>query len=250
MQWMGASREGSSSGLHHDYHDNFYLLIRGKKLFRLYSPDCAPCMYTYGKMERVYANGLISYVGNETRSDGVPLRAFECSGEVDDNDDGRDGGSDNDEEQGVFFGKGYDYTSDSESTRGFDENKDDFDEILAREEQSNHDPLESAADKLTQRPNSFSKIDVETLQNPASVAEYFPQFAACRECIVELKAGQTLYLPAGWFHEVTSATDTKGSNHTALNYWYYPPDSVNSFEQPYKRHELLLERTGQGIDRC
>lgn len=33
--WMGYSEgEGSSSGLHHDFHDNLYLLLRGRKRFR------------------------------------------------------------------------------------------------------------------------------------------------------------------------------------------------------------------------
>lgn len=34
--WMGNSRggKGSSSGLHHDFHDNLYVLLRGKKTFR------------------------------------------------------------------------------------------------------------------------------------------------------------------------------------------------------------------------
>ena len=32
--WMGYSREGSSSGLHHDFHDNLYILLRGRKKFR------------------------------------------------------------------------------------------------------------------------------------------------------------------------------------------------------------------------
>ncbi|CAM9576855.1 unnamed protein product, partial [Sphacelaria rigidula] len=33
--WMGNSRgKGSSSGLHHDFHDNLYILLRGKKTFR------------------------------------------------------------------------------------------------------------------------------------------------------------------------------------------------------------------------
>ena len=33
--WMGhSSNKGSSSGLHHDFHDNLYVLLRGKKTFR------------------------------------------------------------------------------------------------------------------------------------------------------------------------------------------------------------------------
>lgn len=36
--WMGHTKSGgSSSGLHHDFHDNLYMLLRGKKTFR-----CAP----------------------------------------------------------------------------------------------------------------------------------------------------------------------------------------------------------------
>ena len=33
--WMGHTKSGgSSSGLHHDFHDNLYVLLRGKKTFR------------------------------------------------------------------------------------------------------------------------------------------------------------------------------------------------------------------------
>ncbi len=31
------------------------------------------------------------------------------------------------------------------------------------------------------------------------------------------------YLPAGWFHEVVSAS-SDGAGHFALNYWFHPPD--------------------------
>ena len=33
--WQGRSLKGSSSGLHHDFHDNLYVLIRGRKRFFL-----------------------------------------------------------------------------------------------------------------------------------------------------------------------------------------------------------------------
>jgi Cupin-like domain len=65
-------------------------------------------------------------------------------------------------------------------------------------------------------------------------------------CTVELTAGQMLYLPCGWFHEVTSYSDSSSSSssstnssssddsgHMALNYWFHPPDALNSFKQPY-----------------
>jgi hypothetical protein len=55
--WLGCAREGSSSGLHHDYHDNLYVLLRGRKRFRLYPPATAPGMYTQGKVAKIHHNG-------------------------------------------------------------------------------------------------------------------------------------------------------------------------------------------------
>ena len=69
--WFGNSAGGSSSGLHHDFHDNLYVLLRGRKRFRLYSPADAHCMYTSGTVEFVHKNGLIRYRGGpETFADG------------------------------------------------------------------------------------------------------------------------------------------------------------------------------------
>jgi hypothetical protein len=87
--WMGHNKEESSSGLHHgarrparpgmararlawmawltsgagmaDFHDNLYVLLRGRKRFRLFSPDDAGRMYTHGAIARVHANGRICY---------------------------------------------------------------------------------------------------------------------------------------------------------------------------------------------
>jgi hypothetical protein len=59
--WMGNSRDGSTSGLHHDHHDNMYVLLRGRKKFELYSPAEVGSMYTVGHPTRVHANGRINY---------------------------------------------------------------------------------------------------------------------------------------------------------------------------------------------
>lgn len=58
---------GSSSGLHHDFHDNLYILLRGRKRFRLWSPDHAPQLYTHGHLECVHPNGRIIYRGQVGR---------------------------------------------------------------------------------------------------------------------------------------------------------------------------------------
>jgi hypothetical protein len=51
------------AGLHHDYHDNLYVLIKGEKIFELYAPSDAACMYTKGEIDKVYPNGRIVYKG-------------------------------------------------------------------------------------------------------------------------------------------------------------------------------------------
>ena len=48
--WMGNSTQPSTSGLHHDYHDNLYILLRGKKTFYLYSYDDIDCLYPTGEV--------------------------------------------------------------------------------------------------------------------------------------------------------------------------------------------------------
>lgn len=63
-------------------------------------------------------------------------------------------------------------------------------------------------------------------------------FSSAITCTVE--AGQTLYLPAGWWHEVTSqgaggSKDAPGE-HMALNHWFHPPDNLDAeagFSKPY-----------------
>ena len=60
------------AGLHHDYHDNLYVLIKGEKTFELYAPSDAACMYTKGEIDKVYPNGRIVYkgVGEGVNADG------------------------------------------------------------------------------------------------------------------------------------------------------------------------------------
>lgn len=55
------SSAGSSSGLHHDFHDNLYVLIHGRKSFKLFSPADTENMYTRGHVEIVHPNGRICY---------------------------------------------------------------------------------------------------------------------------------------------------------------------------------------------
>lgn len=59
--WFGSSKIATSSGLHHDFHDNLYILLRGEKRITLFSPDEAKNMYTEGEIARIHPNGRINY---------------------------------------------------------------------------------------------------------------------------------------------------------------------------------------------
>ena len=73
----------SSSGLHHDFHDNLYILLRGKKTFKLYSPSDALKMSTYGKIIRVHETGRINYEGFPTMPDGATAEDHRtCDAEI------------------------------------------------------------------------------------------------------------------------------------------------------------------------
>lgn len=96
-------------------------------------------------------------------------------------------------------------------------------------------------------PSSFSRIPTAlvhqhlglptTAKAPAGVSlDDYPNFLKTKKpLIVELSAGEMLYLPASWWHEVTSSAGAKGEPvHMAFNYWFYPPNRLDSFEQPYE----------------
>ncbi|THW26261.1 Clavaminate synthase-like protein [Aureobasidium pullulans] len=59
--WLGKSKAGTSSGLHHDFHDNLYVLLKGRKRFVLYPPSAVHHLDTYGKVKKIHTNGLIAY---------------------------------------------------------------------------------------------------------------------------------------------------------------------------------------------
>ena len=69
--WMGHSKGGTSSGLHHDFHDNLYVLLKGRKRFTLFAPSDAQYLYTRGELKTVHPNGVINYAGGSTREDGA-----------------------------------------------------------------------------------------------------------------------------------------------------------------------------------
>lgn len=73
--WYGQTAASSTSGLHHDYHDNLYIMLKGQKRITLFSPALVESMYVEGKWVHVHPNGRINYEGQVTHADGRALNA-------------------------------------------------------------------------------------------------------------------------------------------------------------------------------
>lgn len=201
--WIGCSEDGSSSGFHHDFHDNFYLLISGEKQFRLSSPNFTEARPTFGcqrsKEVVVHKNGLISYAGSSVREDGAMVT-----------------------------------------------------DVLKWKISKNPDNLEELREELEERlldemidQSELGRVSKDPVTDPAS---FCVESTAQGEFICEtIKAGEMLYLPASFYHEVISFNTESEGHNFAVNYWYYPPHSNGSFEQPYEddywkeRWERLLK---------
>ncbi|KAI0655810.1 Clavaminate synthase-like protein [Cubamyces menziesii] len=318
--WLGKSKSGSSSGLHHDFHDNIYCLLKGKKRFVLFPPSEAKHLYPYGTLDTLHPNGLISYEDIPVRSDGLSRRAAckarvralerkidalktkeigkgkgkgkgqskemkalmdahdaaldelaelaldeeEGEGEVDDFDalmgglddfedvdagssghmdeDDDEDGDEEDNEEDEWKGIGH---SDDEHEVSGDENN-----VESDDEEGDEAPL--GEEPAHTEPSSFSRIPTAHLHRylgiPTTAAlpsgfspSEFPGLKKTTDpYVVELSEGEMLYLPASWWHEVTSTSaagdSAAGGNdvHMAFNYWFYPPDALENFETPYR----------------
>ena len=249
--WFGNSEDGSSSGLHHDFHDNLYILIRGEKKFRLYSPGDALNMYTQGSVVKVHKNGRINYKGQITRADGADvLSDVAMSASHRQEEAEKDLAN---AEQALREGKPGAAEWVSQAEKRLD---DALDSVLsvqmedsgAEAQNDNMSLMDSDAHTTDDKgPLNFCKVNL-SLPTDAIQKEY-PKFARAVGTTCKIKSGEMLYLPAGWFHEVTSYSNvTNGGDetggdknnyggHMAFNYWFHPPDNldhIDSFESPYE----------------
>lgn len=193
----------TSTGLHHDHADNLYVLVQGRKRFTLYSPDFASELYTVGDVRHVYDTGVIDYMRNANAPNWKNVRADgSCVDEGDEDEKVSDVGAD-----------------------------------------------------VAGDPPSFCRVpptllhlnEIADNKTADALADYcaktYPTFNAVKDAAVEvmLTDGDLLYLPAGWFHEVTSFGDAMHGNvHCAVNYWFVPPDG-SSLKAPYSDHSYRIE---------
>ncbi|KAI9340144.1 cupin-like domain-containing protein [Zopfochytrium polystomum] len=270
--WMGAAdQKGVSSGLHHDFADNLYVVLQGRKSFRIFPPSDAEKLYLNGAALRVFPNGLVQYPGRRVRADGAfvndvaewnltnairMIREARVDGDVAAEEEAmvvlheamkvldeedweeasvlRDDYQESDEEDG----NGDENGDDKEETM-IDENGDDNgeDEDFQDDENESDEEEESFDGRInTDEPPSFSLIDVETLKSGKNL-DAFPLLKEARQTIFSVEEGEMLYLPASWFHEVqsfpSSATPKKSfGTHMAFNYWFHPPTQT-TFANPY-----------------
>ena len=88
-------------------------------------------------------------------------------------------------------------------------------------------------DKTVRNPNNFSKVNHDILDDDSELCAEYPEMLNASAAFCEVNAGEMLYLPASWFHEVTSFGGKNQNGHLAFNYWFHPPDSLDSFQNPY-----------------
>lgn len=70
-------------------------------------------------------------------------------------------------------------------------------------------------------------VQVDLTLPEEEIKRRFPLFPGVGEALeVTVEAGQALYLPASWFHEVTSFGSGDSCMHVAVNYWFHPPDRL------------------------
>ncbi|ODV74218.1 Clavaminate synthase-like protein [Cyberlindnera jadinii NRRL Y-1542] len=223
---------GVSSGLHHDHADNIYIPACGHKRFTIFSPLDADKMYTVGNIQTVYPSGVIDYKNDENAPGWRTLR------------------SDSAIETAVAQWK---------LDQGLESDKHPlFLQSIEQEENALKDFETKAIDSqgVKKDPPSFSripaalvhldKVEPKELQRQLTkfLEDTWPEFSKAPRLTIDLKPGQMLYLPAGWFHEVTSfGTPESKDFHIALNYWFSPPnDDDNVYTDEYWAQDFQRTR--------
>lgn len=211
--------EGISSGLHHDHADNLYIPLKGHKRFTIFSPKDASNLYTVGNLNKVYQSGVIDYKNDENAPYWRELRA-----------------------DSAIKTEVSKWRLDNEEDITEHEKNQLIDSLEAEEDLIDDNEAKFKGVKLD--PPSFSKIPASLLhldeisnehksvreELQSALETKYPTLMNCNRLIVNLKPGQLFFLPAGWFHEVTSYGDDEDDNHIhiALNYWFAPPDNKES----------------------
>lgn len=211
--WIGAATVPTSSGLHHDYHDNLYCVAAGEKTFTVFPPAAARGMATAGRVAAIHPTGRIVYEGQGAiAADGSDAGIRRAAAAL---EAGPSAGAAPDDDDDDALDAALAAAAAGESV------VDDFDD------ESESDGSDGGAAAPPSDPPSFSTLD------PATDAARLPMH---RAATVTLRSGDTLFLPAGWFHSVASKSGVAGADarlHAAVSWWFHPPDAVERPDAPY-----------------
>ncbi|AMD20544.1 HDL200Wp [Eremothecium sinecaudum] len=219
---------GSSSGLHHDHADNIYIPIEGRKRFTVFSPADAMKMYTVGEIEKVFLTGVINYKRNER----APLwRALR--------------------DDGAIITEVAAHRLEVEADSLSEEEAEQLRALIASENNTEDLPKPSDPPHFSKIPSAVLHMDEikdQELKDKIhqQVQNRWPLLKKANRIYIDVQPGEMLWLPCGWFHEVTSFGNSDNNSHVAVNYWFIPPNG-KSMEYPYTASDrywtLDYERT-------
>ena len=216
--WVGGGAGGS--GLHADAHDNLLTLVAGKKAVTLFPPSTVGEMATAGTPLRVWPNGRLVFAGpgEDAEADGAsPAALLEAAARA----------AQRAAVESLGEGAGTDEEEEAALEAALAGGVDDFEE-----EDEEEDARDNGGHPAPSTPPTFSRAD---LAHPASVRAAYPSFPWRLGGTATLSPGQTLFIPAGWFHFVRSEPEPAGRPaaaspwaglHCAVNHWFHPPDAA------------------------
>jgi len=211
--WMGRSASPTSSGLHHDFHDNLYVLTQGQKQIRIAPPDSIHSFEMSGSFQHLHPNGRIVYEGDgDVRPDGA-LSSVERILELE-------------MERDRIEASLQEENMPERSRQEGDQRINGIEEQLLEIEMENADGSDDSSCEDSKEGDEDSGRKFPTKLPPNFVVAEKKPITFQH---VTIEASDVLYLPAGWFHDVSSC---KGI-HFAINYWMHPPDIEGTFDKPY-----------------
>ena len=184
-------------------------------------------MYPHGEVERIHANGRVNYRGMPTRADGADAADLARVARLDVTL----------AEQRLAAAEAAVAARQQGAKSALRRAEDVLEAALAAAlEEGDGEPEGSdGGEDDDAPPPHFSRC--RGRQEAQRSPHLFPLFAQAHRLTAELEVGDALYLPCGFWHEVTSAGAAEaGGNaadtHLALNWWFSPPDTT-SHDAPY-----------------
>eukprot|EP00980_Cylindrotheca_fusiformis_P025751 scaffold14558_cov137-Cylindrotheca_fusiformis.AAC.16 len=271
--WMGNNTDGASSGLHHDYHDNLYIVLKGRKRFRLYSPMDTEYMYTRGKLLQVHENGRINYEGDETTAYGADIKSDAAARAAQAKDvaeemlanaeqdvaDGVEGAQERLEQAEEAMDSALEALLDAEADDSEGEEKEDVGGLLFggngtnMTENDEDDENDEGSDEGVVVDQQESSGDVgarrlvdKTVKNPNSFSRVDFSLLDNSEDLKKLYPDMLKAKVAfcdikegqclylpASWFHEVRSYGGREGGHLAMNYWFHPPDATNDYAQPY-----------------